>query len=426
MNMFVQAQAQKYCFTFAGKFAGILLLLFLVLSPQGHAQTFTNYTTIDGLVDDNVLDMDVGANDVIWFGTQNGISKLDGSSWTNYTTTDGLVDNTVEAIFEDASGNLWAGTSFGVSKFDGTNWTTYTDADGLQDNRVYCINEDASGNIVFGTIDGFCVFDGTNWTSYGIGDGLPFGGINSVTIASNGDYYLGSGLGGMVRFDGTNLTIKDESDGLTDDKVRAIAIDAQNQKWVATANGISVFDNADQHSANHTRLFTLPMPDTTNPVEDVKIDSQGNIWAGIYVDYLVTEGGVSWYNGAQWVDYDVSDGLVGPVVRSIEIDSQDNIWVGTSTGVSRITNVPGAVDQRLPEIEFTVYPNPATDYVNISVPGDFPADITEVEVYSLSMQLVKTVSIRSGKSKIRLNLSSLRTGFYMVKVGGSVRKIWLN
>ena len=87
------------------------------------------------------------------------------------------------------------------------------------------------------------------------------------------------------------------------------------------------------------------------------MDSQGNIWSGIYVDYLVTEGGIAVYNGSFWADFDVSDGLVGPVVRSIDVDGNDNVWVGTSTGISKIENTPVSLFEN-EDIKFNIHPNP--------------------------------------------------------------------
>ena len=56
-----------------------LIAAFAVTLVSGiHAQTFTNYTTADGLVDNNVLCATTQGNGVMWFGTQNGISKFDG------------------------------------------------------------------------------------------------------------------------------------------------------------------------------------------------------------------------------------------------------------------------------------------------------------------------------------------------------------
>jgi len=56
-----------------------------------------------------------------WFATNNGVSKLNATTFTNYTTSNGLVDNYVVSVAIDLQGNKWFGTNGGgVSKFDGT------------------------------------------------------------------------------------------------------------------------------------------------------------------------------------------------------------------------------------------------------------------------------------------------------------------
>jgi hypothetical protein len=50
-----------------------------------------------------------------WFGTMNGVSWFNGSSWTSYTAKDGLAGNLVEAIAMDPSGSIWFGSG-GVSE----------------------------------------------------------------------------------------------------------------------------------------------------------------------------------------------------------------------------------------------------------------------------------------------------------------------
>ena len=55
-------------------------------------------------------------------------------------------------------------------------------------------------------------------------------------------------------------------------------------------------------------------------------------------DYLL-DGGVAMYNGYNWVDFNMSDGLIGPVISDLIIDDQDQVWVATSSGISKITEV---------------------------------------------------------------------------------------
>ena len=208
------------------------------------AQSFTNYTNVDGIAHENVLCLAVAGNDVLWFGTQMGVSKFDGQNWTTYLVAmdSGLVDNTITALAVDDYAGVWVGTDFGASYYDGNSWTPYTEADGLGDNRVKDIFIHPDGSVWFGTNDGVSILILGVWASYGTSDGLPFGGVNSIALAGNGDVWLGTGLGGVSIFDGTNFTSITEDDGLLNDKVRAVAIDAEQRKWVGTSDGVSVFD----------------------------------------------------------------------------------------------------------------------------------------------------------------------------------------
>ena len=95
--------------------------------PQTQPGTWETYNTSNsGLVSNFVLSIAVDGDDV-WFGTNNGVSKFDGTTWTTYDTSNsGLVYNRVNAIaVDDVEGNIWFGTRWGASKFDGSNWTIY-------------------------------------------------------------------------------------------------------------------------------------------------------------------------------------------------------------------------------------------------------------------------------------------------------------
>lgn len=232
------------------------------------------------------------------------------------------------------------------------------------------------------------LYDGTEFSVFNMSNGLPFGGVEYICEDANNDIWMGKGLSGVMVYDGVTFTPYTESDGLINDLVRALAIDGQGSKWVGTAKGISVFDKTNQCVQNYTRMLTLPEPDTLNPVEDSVIDSDGNIWAGIYIDYLVTEGGIA-MDGTSWTGYDVSDGLIGPVIRIIAVDASDNIWVATSTGVSVISLEPnGNFSYLADKHDFTIYPNPASNFTSIafSENTDFANNL---KIYNMNMQLIK-------------------------------------
>ncbi|MDP6907950.1 MAG: two-component regulator propeller domain-containing protein [Flavobacteriales bacterium] len=402
----------------------------LLIIGFSQAQTFTNYTDADGLANNGVNCLDVATGDIMWFGTQAGVSVFDGTTWTahNTSTDTGFVNDVVTAIKVLSNGDVWIGSDFGAAHYDGSTWTTYTESEGLGDDRIKTIFEAANGNIWFGTNDGMTVYDGVNWASYGTGDGLPFGGVTSFEQNSSGVVYVGTALGGVTISNSGVLTEITEDEGLLNDKVRSVVIDDQGYSWIGTSDGISVFDNTDQWSAQHTTMFTLPAPDTLNPVEDIVIDSQGNIWAGVYVDYLVTEGGISAYNGTDWVQFEESDGLIGPVVRQLAVDSQDNIWVATSTGISKISDVDlGGSGNSIfnPELsQLNVYPNPASDQLTVELPTN--NEIGRIEFFDTSLRLVKTKNINQSSGTIQISVSDLKTGLYVTRIGNSVSRLIVN
>lgn len=399
----------------------VLTACILLFGSSITAQIITNYTTADGLLADNVNCVDVDANDAIWFGTQSGVSVLNGSIWTNYTTATapGLVDNTIQAIFVTASGDVWVGTDFGASVYDGTNWTSYTTADGLGNNQIKCITEDAIGRIWFGTNSGASLFNGTTWTNYSTANGLPFGGINEIEVLANGDVWMGTGLSGVSIFNGSVFSSINTTDGLIDNRIRSIIVDPSGgNKWVGTSEGITVFNSSNAFSMNHTSMFSLPAPDTLNPIEDLEISSQGIIWVGIYVDYLVTEGGVCAFNGINWNEYKVADGLVGPVVRALAIDGNGDVWVATSTGVSQISD-PSVQVGELGETTFSMYPNPTSDQVTIRVPINLVSE--DLVMYDASMKVIKRETIST--ELMQFSLEELMAGIYFVQIGSTVERL---
>lgn len=65
----------------------------------------------------------------------------------HFTTLNGLPTNTVYQIYQDSHKFLWFTSDAGVIKFDGSNFTSYRKKDGLSSNDVVRIKEDSKGRI---------------------------------------------------------------------------------------------------------------------------------------------------------------------------------------------------------------------------------------------------------------------------------------
>jgi ligand-binding sensor domain-containing protein len=88
----------------------LLLLLFWSLPIMGWTQkqlSYTNYTIKDGLAGNTVYCVTQDKEGFIWFGTETGLSRYDGTHFKNYGIQDGLPDNEIIELFCDSKGRVW-------------------------------------------------------------------------------------------------------------------------------------------------------------------------------------------------------------------------------------------------------------------------------------------------------------------------------
>ncbi len=187
---------------------------------------FTTYSVDEGLVDKWVYTIAIDRQGVMWFGTEGGVTRFDGSQWTSYTHTDGLgldtgqtvktpdytfgnphhIDpskqatasnpNYVVSAAIDRQDQKWFGTwGGGISRFDGTSWKTYSTADGLGGNFVFSQAVDHNGILWAGTDGGVSWFDGARWRTYTTRDGLMDDFVYSIAVDDDGNKWFGTRVG---------------------------------------------------------------------------------------------------------------------------------------------------------------------------------------------------------------------------------------
>ena len=96
---------------------------------------WTTYTTVEGLGSNNVRDILVAADGVVWIATEGGVVRYVNGVFSNSTVASaGLPSNSARALAEDKQGNIWVATDGGVARFDGATWKAFTTTDGLASN----------------------------------------------------------------------------------------------------------------------------------------------------------------------------------------------------------------------------------------------------------------------------------------------------
>lgn len=88
----------------------ILSLLFILgyYTPViGQGYSYRQYDIKDGLVGNHVYHAAQDKDGFMWFATETGVSRFDGSRFKNFTTADGLPDNEIVRLFADSKGRVW-------------------------------------------------------------------------------------------------------------------------------------------------------------------------------------------------------------------------------------------------------------------------------------------------------------------------------
>lgn len=87
-----------------------LLFCVIFLLPafvSGQTYTYKNYNNSDGLASSVVYDICQDTDGFLWFATESGVSRFDGTHFKNFTFDDGLPANVIVKVFADSKGRVW-------------------------------------------------------------------------------------------------------------------------------------------------------------------------------------------------------------------------------------------------------------------------------------------------------------------------------
>jgi ligand-binding sensor domain-containing protein/two-component sensor histidine kinase len=82
-------------------------MLLIAVPVTAQEYSYRHYDVKDGLAGSTVYFVHQDKEGYIWFATETGLSRFDGTHFKNFTTKDGLPDNTIIRIYEDSRGRVW-------------------------------------------------------------------------------------------------------------------------------------------------------------------------------------------------------------------------------------------------------------------------------------------------------------------------------
>ncbi|MBN1350031.1 hypothetical protein JXJ21_11520 [candidate division KSB1 bacterium] len=290
-------------------------------------ESWINYTTSNGLPGNVIRDF-ARANDVMYAATEKGVARLNGESWQSLNN--GLQSIDVNVLFENQD-TLYAGTREGVFRLTEQNqWTRVG-------NRITYVKTMAmakDGTLWIGRIEGtekglaFYEPDSASWQIV-LPPGPAYNKFIDVVVDKNKVVWCACERGGIATFDGATWTkVPLEQSQIQSGFVTTI-VDQQNRKWFGSLGGGITLVDDDGEVTTLTDPYLSEASSNYYIVNDLDIDSKGNIWiinrlAMTRNPLAVITPDLEWQNFAQ-----TSGGISTDKTWVLTIDQFDRVWVGT-------------------------------------------------------------------------------------------------
>jgi len=357
----------------------------------------------------------------VWFGTKtNGLFKYDGKKVRNFGKADSLTNTSVRSLCEDSQGRIWIGAEQGYFLYDGKvihksnvnfavlsiwpaddgkvwiaafqemlgcyslqkeNHFTVSDFFRLKNLNIRTMLIDSEKSIWLGTETGLVQIPFRNIINYNTDHGLQNNNVFGIGPGlKSGEYWIGADANGVSSFNEAKnkdafLNFNTNNNKLIGSNVYALLKDSRKRIWMATFNGITVFDIKDSVFTHYTNL-EKDLPPNTIIVKNMSHkaffclyeDFKEQVWAGsvsgvtLFTDtgivnfneiipdlkgsyvYCITQdklgtywfatnaGAITW-NGKKIIRFNAENGFVDGRVNSIDQDKFGNFWFATKEGV---------------------------------------------------------------------------------------------
>jgi ligand-binding sensor domain-containing protein len=294
---------------------------------------FTVFTTYNspGLKGRNFYAVIEDKQGRIWAGAYGGgISVREKGVFRNYGADKGISDD-VAALFQDSKGNIWAGVNNGLYRFNAQKDTfeKISVSGGPGGTHISSIAEGKDGTLLIASYEGFFTLSGGIFTKYTKQQGLSIDRINTVYCDKKGTVWLSTDEG-LDKFENGAFTVLNQANtpGLTSAIISAVYEDNNGNFFIATGSGGLV-----RLRSGRAEALTTKNGLTSDNVLCIHEDREGSLWFG------TQGGGLCRLKNGKFMPFGVPEGLSAPMLWGVFKDSKGSVWIQTNGGgVNEVRN----------------------------------------------------------------------------------------
>lgn len=318
---------------------------FRTFNHQNHQIKSISNNRINAIVEDK--------RGKLWIGTSNGLNIYNPA--TEVFKRVDIRDvkggrNYISSVLIDSYHNVWTATFAGVKLVDTQKWVLKEQV-GLRDTTIsdlyssvtFTLFEDQAKRVWVGSKNGLKLFDPKTRKLLA----LPKVILNSQALMTAkiivikqdkaGNLWFGSETSGLFRYEPKTDRLRifrndDGNSSILSDWIRDIYVHNQQQIWVGTRNGLSIFDTQTEKFTNYTHSALNANSLSDNTIWSFMHDDASGIWIGTFA------GGLNIYYPSNANFNNIGErignkiGLSHLVVNAISEDKNGGLWLGTYGG----------------------------------------------------------------------------------------------
>ena len=316
-----------------------------------NANRFERFSTLNGLGNNSIFDINADVNGFIWFATYDGLSRYDGYEFVNFKPDQSnpqfAGSNIINVLEPDSLGHIWFGTQgTGLSVFDPStgyykNYQTQgAEGQRISGNDVLAICH-ANNRVWIGTRTGLNILNtetdsvqSYSLTDYGVSDV-----VTSLVQGEGGYIWVGTNHGVLlVKLENNRLKIHPANSVrqlTSNDRITHIYKDESHDYWIVSPRTISClhFDS----ESGLTEVFSLKVNDVREQtavrpefVSIIQVTDK-RYWVATTDGLLSLDIGNKNAYSLKWSQHELfnAESLSGDQVISLCKDREGLIWIGT-------------------------------------------------------------------------------------------------
>lgn len=184
----------------------------------------------------------------------------------------------VNTIFQDRTGFVWFGTNGGLFRFDGTEYRRYSFADSLQSDQVTALAQDSLGRLWVGRQSGHLSYvENGSIKSFNPREGSAVEPISDILFDAHGTLWFSTKSDGLYFYRQERLYRIDQQEGLPDLFVYDLFEDKYGRIWAGTDAGVAICSLVD----GKVKVQVLDSDDGLTDIIVKKIKSIGGDAVGL-------------------------------------------------------------------------------------------------------------------------------------------------